>query len=417
LFSTGVPALGQTTEIVDQKQTPVVLIHGVGAALIRRLKENGKPFINDGFPNDLAKGAIGDPEKLQFDSSGKPRTDTFSKDMVAYGFFNVPLQEDITNLSKHLGKQKEYDLSTSLFEFAYDFRFSVLDAAKKLGELIEKIKLEQNVKQVDIVGHSMGGLVAKAYLLKSENGLNVRKMIFVASPHLGAPKALKVLRYGDNLDAPIFNECKLKRVGRNMPGLYNLFPGKKYFELQKGFFYDDDDLDGDSEKGLLNFEQTILNMKKGKETRCPLDPNIDVASYDKDMPLLHLNNGLIDRDVIAFHALLDKWVKPEGLQVFNVIGYGQPTIESIRERGSIITLNQTTEGDGTVPLWSAEAVESDHTYYVYLPKLKANHSKMVGDMVLKKQIHRLLRDGDGIYVNNVYAERPKEFQLSSVIMK
>ena len=219
------------------------------------------------------------------------------------------------------------------------------------------------------------------------------------------------------MGAPIFNDCKLKRVGRNMPGLYNLFPGKKYFDKNEGYFYDDDDLDGDSEKGLLNFEKTIFNMRTGKETRCPMDPNIDVASYDKNMPLLHLNSDLIDKEVIQFHALLDNWVKPENITVFNMIGYGQPTIESIRERGSEITLNQTTEGDGTVPLWSAEAVESDHTYYVDLPVFKANHAKMVGNKTLKKQIHRLLRDGDGIYVDDVYIERPKEFKLSSVIMK
>ena len=190
LFATEFPIYGQATDNVDQKQTPVVLIHGVGASRIRRFKENGKPYKNDGFPEDLAKGAIGDPEKLQFDSSGKPRTDTFSKDMEVVGFFNVPLQKDITDLSKHLRKQNEYKLDVSLFEFAYDFRYSVLDAAIKLEAYIETIKQEQNVKQVDIVGHSMGGLVAKAYLLKKENGLNVRKMIFVGSPHLGAPKAL-----------------------------------------------------------------------------------------------------------------------------------------------------------------------------------------------------------------------------------
>ena len=406
-LSASANAEGQQPKNNDKKVIPVVLIHGMGGS---DLRTTSKGLFDDGFPNDVLKFSAGDPFNLQFDSSGKPRTDTISKDIVAVGFYDVPGGKNITDLSKYLQKE-DFEKNKTLFEFVYDFRYSVNYNAAELAKFITQIKEATGTKQVDIVGHSMGGLIAKSYLSDKANGNNVRNLIFVGTPHLGSPNALKALRYGDNLDVLIIDGCKLKRVVRNMPGMYNLLPGKKYFDLRGGFFVDDDDLDENGTRGLLDYKETVFNLKNGKETKCLLKENIDIAKDDKESLLNRLNGKLIDEDTIKFHDDLDNWVKPRNVTVFNIIGYGKKTLKTISEKDGKVDYQYTTEGDGTVPLWSAESVKSNYVYYIDLTKLKTDHSKMIGDKQMDLQIYELLRKGAGVYIDEIKTKRPadKEF--------
>lgn len=403
----GVKTEGQVKDVKDKEITPVILIHGMGGS---DLRTTSKGLFDNGFPNDVLKFSAGDPYNLQFDSSGKPRTDTMSKDIVAVSFYDVPGSKNITDLSKYLLKE-DFEKNKTLFEFVYDFRYSVPYNAAELGKFINQIKEATKTKQVDIVGHSMGGLIAKSYLSDKSNAANVRNLIFVGTPHLGSPNALKALRYGDNLDVPIIDGCKLKRVVRNLPGMYNLLPGKKYFDLRGGYFIDDDDLDDNGTRGLLDFKETLFNLKNGKETKCPLKESVDIAENDNEMLLDRLNSKLIDEDTVKFHNDLDNWVKPKNVTIFNIVGYGRKTLKTLSEKDGKVDYQYTTEGDGTVPLWSAEAVNSNYIYYVNLDKLKTDHSKMIGDKRMDLQIYQLLKKGAGVYIDEAAAKRPadKEF--------
>lgn len=408
------PAFGQKKNQSKNSETaakiPVVLIHGIGGS---NLRQPSKGLRDDGgFPNDVLRGPAGNPRNLQFTSRGEPRADSLSKSVIADGFYDVP-GKNITDLTKYLVSEKGYALKETVFEFAYDFRYSVMYNAAKLGEFIDRIKEETKQAQVDVVGHSMGGLVAKAYLLDSEKAANVRNLIFVGTPHLGAPKALKALRYGDNLEVFLINACKLKRAAHNFPGMYNLLPGRRYFEAAKsGYFFDDDDLDKDGVRGLLDFDQTLHNLKNGVETKCVLNPEVDVMPGDAAMLTDRLNAEMIDRDAVQFHDALDAWRKPAGVTVFNIVGYGVRTIENIREAGGKITFGETTEGDGTVPLWSAEAVESDAIYYVNLNKLDTEHSAMIGNKNINLQITELMEKGANIYISETSGTRPTSIRFS-----
>jgi pimeloyl-ACP methyl ester carboxylesterase len=396
-------ALGQkSTATTPADRVPVILIHGIGGA---DLRQGGKGLISDGgWPNDVLILTAGDPQKLQFDSKGKPRTDTVSSTVVASGFWDVPFSKDITDLSKHFRKEG-YVRDETLFEFAYDFRYSVLRNANGLAALVEDIKARTKKSRVDIVGHSMGGLVAKAYLSDPIAAANVRTLIFVATPHLGAPKALKALRYGDNLEAPIIDQCKLKRAVHNMPGMMNLLPGKRYFDERGGYFHDDDDLDGDGVRGLLAYDAMLTNLKNGRETRCLLRPEIDFSDDDEHAAKDRLIAMLVAEHAIAFHEALDNWRKPAGTTVINLIGTKRATIESIREKGGEVSFSYTDDGDGTVPLWSAAAVEADHIYHVDTKKLNCEHSTMIGIKDMRTQILALLTKGPGVYSDHVILQK------------
>ena len=63
-------------------------------------------------------------------------------------------------------------------------------SARALGSVLDELTRRREVEFVDIVGHSMGGLVA-AYVLKHlDCGRRIRRVVTLGTPHLGAPAAL-----------------------------------------------------------------------------------------------------------------------------------------------------------------------------------------------------------------------------------
>ncbi|MFP6870251.1 MAG: alpha/beta hydrolase [Nitrospinota bacterium] len=77
---------------------------------------------------------------------------------------------------------------------------SLFGNANRLKEWIEETKKRFRAKTVDIVAHSLGGLIARAYLQEmSRNddktvnpvryGKDVKRLIMIAIPHLGSPLA------------------------------------------------------------------------------------------------------------------------------------------------------------------------------------------------------------------------------------
>lgn len=93
--------------------------------------------------------------------------------------------------------QNGYTLDVDLFTFPYEWRDSNVFSANLLDEKISEVRntcLSQNPQdidcsKVDLVAHSMGGLVARAYIQSSDYDQDVDQVIFLGTPHKGAPKA------------------------------------------------------------------------------------------------------------------------------------------------------------------------------------------------------------------------------------
>jgi pimeloyl-ACP methyl ester carboxylesterase len=82
-----------------------------------------------------------------------------------------------------------YVASSTLFTFPYDWRNSNVYTALLLKQKINGIKAVCNCSKVDIVAHSMGGLVTRQYVQSDTYGNDIDQVIFLATPHLGSPKA------------------------------------------------------------------------------------------------------------------------------------------------------------------------------------------------------------------------------------
>lgn len=124
--------------------------------------------------------------------------------------------------------------------FPYDWRKNVTYHSSQLKNLIGTISAGG---KVDIVGHSMGGLVGRAYLEQQQTQSNIDKLMTVGSPHQGAPAAYPTWSDGNIQEENVISKFLLtllvKRcslitksdrlaVQEYFPGVQNLLPVFNY---------------------------------------------------------------------------------------------------------------------------------------------------------------------------------------------
>jgi pimeloyl-ACP methyl ester carboxylesterase len=135
----------------------------------------------------------------------------------------------------------------TLFVFAYDWRKSNTQNTAALKEYIDCVRLIYHDvdpdQKVDMVAHSMGGLLSRRYILDYPSDNHVSKLITVNSPFLGAPRAIHVMETGSFLsgafdsenggdEIPSFISAKVMRVlANNFRGAHELLPSYNYFRL------------------------------------------------------------------------------------------------------------------------------------------------------------------------------------------
>jgi pimeloyl-ACP methyl ester carboxylesterase len=133
-------------------------------------------------------------------------------------------------------------LKPRVFVFAYDWRKSNVETADALKDYVGCVKRFYPNKKVDIIAHSMGGLVARRYILDNYNNHPIDKMVSIGTPWLGAPKAIHSLETGVFI-IPNFGATRLESAGnmavarglravmRTFPGPMQLLPSEYYFNL------------------------------------------------------------------------------------------------------------------------------------------------------------------------------------------
>ena len=124
----------------------------------------------------------------------------------------------------------------TLFPFPYDWRLDNEVSAAKLADYIDFVlALHPDADGVDLVGHSMGGLVSRRYLLNSQSNRDrVKRFISIGTPWLGAPKALMTSATGDpdDLALDIFASHEDFRTAMSfMEGPMQLFPNRGAFDI------------------------------------------------------------------------------------------------------------------------------------------------------------------------------------------
>jgi pimeloyl-ACP methyl ester carboxylesterase len=121
--------------------------------------------------------------------------------------------------------------------FAYDWRRDLVEAARRLGDHLDALAAARGEEDArfNIVGHSMGGLVARYYLryggaepggpVTWAGARRISELILVATPNSGSIFALDATLNGNPVG--MSNTTLAARVIARMPAIYQLMPPKR----------------------------------------------------------------------------------------------------------------------------------------------------------------------------------------------
>ncbi len=232
--------LYRTSAIPEQQETPVILIHG---AFGGRLCDAGG---TEYWPGSLSDIALGDYHALALAPPGFPGHESQVMlhpcgltDTVAGRDFYGAIEATLTGPGGYeftepgtavSGLQRRY------YRFTYDWRQDNSRTAARLDQLVNQIRQDHgdDSLQVDIVAHSMGGLITRYWLrygatdvlnsndfpLNNEGADKARKVILVGTPNLGSTSALQQILTGADFGINTIDP----EVLLSFPSAYQLMP-------------------------------------------------------------------------------------------------------------------------------------------------------------------------------------------------
>jgi pimeloyl-ACP methyl ester carboxylesterase len=102
----------------------------------------------------------------------------------------MPTAEDVYEILINNLEQADYTRANYyLSVFFYDWRRPLAENAESLRDHISAVRSVTGVDQVDLIGHSMGGLVSRAYIQSNMYNYDVTHLITLGSPHMGSAKS------------------------------------------------------------------------------------------------------------------------------------------------------------------------------------------------------------------------------------
>ncbi|MEK7618222.1 MAG: hypothetical protein AAB410_03675, partial [Patescibacteria group bacterium] len=347
-------------------KTPVLIVPGIMGTQIFKETELLWPdvirMLNPVTPDDFM-----DP--LSFNADGTPLDTSLRIGEIIEEAgtldYTKKLREELVSL--------DYIEGQNLFTFPYDWRKNLDEIAQinlkgQIDYILNQTASGISAGKVDVIAHSQGGLVVKR-LLKHlpEYETKINKLVFVGVPNLGAPKAAKVLLYGDNMDIAFagmgLDAREVKKISQNMPSIYQLLPSAEYFNHTNGYL-------GIAQS--LNNNQPILHVNT-------LNYN-DTVQYLKNQSL---NSYLIDEAETFHDSSYDNFdFSNSPITAYNIVGCQTGTIGKILLKPDGHFQIFPKPGDGTVPIFSANHIPGAQTFFA----LESSHGSMLTQEGIRQQI-------------------------------
>jgi len=244
-----------------------------------------------------------------------------------------------------------------LFTFPYEWRDSNVDSAKKLKEKIDAIKREIHWPKVDIVAHSMGGLLAREYIESNYYENDVDQLITIGTPHLGAPKDYVTWEAGEFLG---FWRLTFKRIFTLEAFENGFFSVFQYIH----------------ERPISSVQELlpVYNYLYDAENNYALRESYP-NNYPRNEFLENLNNeeNLWPLEEVEFTKVVGKQDDSVStISGYNVIRGGDFGLweHGYPEYFDLLLLKKKgfrySDGDQTVPLYSAESSNIPADYTIYL---------------------------------------------------
>ncbi len=290
------------------------------------------PMSASGWPRDEVRptGAL---EQLKVSLGWDFKFSAYSGMLRAFGAGGY-LDPALTELSKIDYGPGHF----TCFQFGYDWRRSCVENAALLGKFIEEKRryvqeerfkrhgLRGDVK-FDIVAHSMGGLVARYYLMYGGKPLNadgempvtwagtkhVEKLIMVGTPNAGSIYPLRELQEGFKL-APFLPRIDAAVVA-TMPFAYELLPSEE----------DQPVIDQDSKPIAIYQSETWQKLQWGLtdpvQDKVLQDLLPSVTSREERQVIAKDHLAKMLRNARAFHRAMSRpSIPPAGVKIHAFVG-------------------------------------------------------------------------------------------------
>jgi pimeloyl-ACP methyl ester carboxylesterase len=173
--------------------------------------------------------------------------------------------------------------------FTYDWRRELVASARVLHTAFESLaKSQDDDRGFNVIGHSMGGLIARYYLRygTAEPGgpvtwagaRHIRNLILVATPNAGSVPALEALLFGERVG--LSSTTLAAPVITRMPSIYTLLPhqGSPAFLNDRGDPLDIDVLDPETWKRFAWGPFTPSRRDEDAESPLPVSLQRDFLS-------------------------------------------------------------------------------------------------------------------------------------------
>ncbi|MBV9483563.1 MAG: hypothetical protein JO249_22850 [Acidobacteria bacterium] len=275
------------------------------------------------------------------------------------GFWKI---DGYTTIAKSIKKVFAVTPGQNYFEFPYDWRRQNRVAALRLERQAKewlyrwRASGHPNARLI-LIGHSMGGLIAR-YFLEARGGWEMtRTLITFGTPHRGAVNALNFIANGWRKTMLGATLLDLSALLRSLTSVYELLP-------------------------------TYKCCQQGGEMK-----------HIKDVPIPHLDIQRLAK-AAQFHADIAEGVDKRGRDFDNrvhpVVGTLQPTLQSARLENGVLEALASFEGvdnagDGTVPRVSATPLElSDAGRDMFAPE---RHASLQNNDSVWGQVEGILRTG------------------------
>jgi pimeloyl-ACP methyl ester carboxylesterase len=278
--------------------------------------------------------------------------------------------------------------------FPYDWRKDLSGNAELLDIFIQEIQNFTSSDQVDILAHSLGGLVTRRYVSEPEWAENIHQIVILGTPFTGTPKAFHALQDGECLfKLPLIGYCLPKKhvieaLIPNYPSLYQLMPSQDYFLLKGGGFY--------------GMGRTI--DVSGICSEC-------LAFHETYSPTIapRLNPYLFG-NAVEFHYSINDFTDWNGVDVTIVAGQNHQTLVGVRQYprwswggfdiGIVHEPVFRPAGDGTVTLISASLANSETGINLLdnanLQVFNADHQDLVTRADILAFIHSVFNQETGV---------------------
>jgi uncharacterized delta-60 repeat protein len=224
---------------------PLIFVHGVA----------GSTLVKNG--SEIWLGVPGITSRRELSQIDSPPANVIATDAIRTALHVNPIYGPLLDFLTTTGGYVEYNVNgdparrttagcdtsqaankPKLFVFAYDWRVDNDANADKLQDYIGCVQTFYPGSKVNLLAHSMGGVLARRYILKyydsaqPNNGHQVNALISIGSPFLGAPKMLYVLETGEFIASPpIATGPDVKYAAETLTAAHQLGPSRRYSDV------------------------------------------------------------------------------------------------------------------------------------------------------------------------------------------